>query len=217
MAFIDYGALLRVDGVFLNKDKDLFMDASDTGYVCGAAIDEDGNEHIIDGNYYVYAGDEKLMLCFYKGTIVIVSGNKVIEVISPTQFAAETYTAIPGLEELKVSHLDKQKYPDEATEMDFYDYLDYSLAVTDAKPTWKNYVNYCRMIKNFRRWNRRNKSFTYRFLAEWDYGGHHYEVIYGYGIDPDTVTWCEISSGDSYGFTDTERYIIDRWFTEWLS
>ena len=208
MAFIDYGALLRVDGVFLNKDKDLFMDASDTGYVCGAAIDEDGNEHIIDGNYYVYAGDEKLMLCFYKGTIVIVSDNKVIKVISPTPFAAETYADIPGIDELRISHLDKNKYPYDTFKPVYHNWLE----ILPKKPSWKRYKIFCRLIKYDRR--HRRKDYTLRFFAEWDYGSHHYEVIYGYGIDPDTETWREISGGDSYGFTDTERRIIDGWFDE---
>ena len=33
MAMIDYGAMLRVDGKFINKNCDLFMEQSDTGYV----------------------------------------------------------------------------------------------------------------------------------------------------------------------------------------
>ena len=34
MSMIDYGALLKVDNIFVNKNKDLFMKCSDTGYMC---------------------------------------------------------------------------------------------------------------------------------------------------------------------------------------
>ena len=51
----------------------------------------------------------------------------------------------------------------------------------------------------------------YRFIAEWDYNGHHYEVIFGYGIDNDEEVWNKIKN-DSYGFRQDEIAIIDSWF-----
>ena len=47
MSMIDYGALLRVDGKFINKNCGLFMNASNTGYVCKRAINNDGKEYVI--------------------------------------------------------------------------------------------------------------------------------------------------------------------------
>lgn len=58
MAFIDYGALLKVNGEFINKNRDIFMNKSDTGYICEKAKDDQGDWHSVQGNYFVYAGDE---------------------------------------------------------------------------------------------------------------------------------------------------------------
>ena len=85
MSAIDYGALLRVNGKFINKNDDLFSYCSDTGYVCDKATyysDYEKKEIEIDimGNYYVYAGDENFLLCFYKGyfydTVFFVVNSK---------------------------------------------------------------------------------------------------------------------------------------------
>ena len=54
MALIDWGSLLRVNGKFINKNKDLFMNCSDTGYVCKQAEYPDGTVVYIDGNNFVY-------------------------------------------------------------------------------------------------------------------------------------------------------------------
>ena len=66
-----------------------------------------------------------------------------------------------------------------------------------------------RVIKKYKNviWKTRSS----RWLATWDYNGNHYEVIFGYGIDPNKDVWNRIKL-DSYDFSDVERQIIDGWF-----
>ena len=47
-------------------------------------------------------------------------------------------------------------------------------------------------------------------MAEWDYKGKHYEVIFGYGIDADKEVWDDTKH--RYDFSDVERKVIDEWF-----
>lgn len=215
MAMIDYGALLRVDGKLVNNE--MFMDASDTGYVCKKAYypkyDEDIN---INGNYFVYAGDEELLLCFYKCQCLVISNNKVITGIWSFPFVSETFF-LPNNVNLKISHLDKELRIEPLMEAtNFEDY---------AKETWGElYTNDpCHeMWKYERKWFRKmmslahvhkNISYKYRsnrYLAEWDYKGKHYEVIYGYGIDVDKEVWEDIKH--RYDFSDVERKLINEWF-----
>lgn len=216
MAMIDYGALLRVDGKLINEGE-MFMDSSDTGYVCEkACYMKHGEEINIDKNYFVYAGDEELLLCFYKCLCLVISKNKVIKSIWKTPFASETFF-LPNNVNLKISHLDKELRVEPLMEAtNFEDY---------AKETWGELYtnNPCHeMWKYERKWFRKMMSLAHvyknigykyrsnRYLAEWDYKGKHYEVIFGYGIDSDKECWNRIKNG--YGFSDSERKIIDEWF-----
>ena len=108
MATINYGALLKVNGVFLNKDKDLFMDASNTGYVLEKARYADESiydkEVDIQGNFYVYVGDEDFMLTFYKGYFYIISHGLIIGQLSYSPFISETLH-IADID-IHVEHLD---------------------------------------------------------------------------------------------------------------
>ena len=215
MAMIDYGALLRVDGKLVNNE--MFMDASDTGYVCEKAYypkyDEDIN---INGNYFVYAGDEELLLCFYKCQCLVISNNKVITGIWSVPFASETFF-LPNNVNLKISHLDKElKIEPLLKSTNFEDFMreEYSDHYLESISEYK--------LKNERKWFKKmvkkshtNKNICYkyrtnRYLAEWDYKGKHYEVIFGYGIDADKEVFGDIKH--LYDFTDTERKIIDEWF-----
>ena len=219
MAMIDYGALLRVDGKLINEGK-MFMDSSDTGYVCEKAYypkyDCDYN---INGNYFVYAGDEGLLLCFYKSWCLVISNNEVIRDAWSVPFASETFF-LPNDVNLKISHLDKELRVEPliwTTNLEEY-----------MKDSWGDlYLEDPgrEMWKYERKWFRRmmskahickNISYKYRsqrYLAEWDYKGKHYEVIFGYGIDPNKECWDKIKNS-SYGFSDVERNIIDEWFKE---
>ena len=228
---IDYGALLKVNGEFINKNSDLFMDCSDTGYVCDKAIyfDEYKNkEDVMDinGNYYVYAGDENFMICFYKGYMNVISHNKQICSRWNIPFASETIY-LDGFPSIHVQHLDKNIYtiPVESlgTWKDFV--KQYWIGATGDEKFYEleggheRYKRFRKMLKrnardrkNPKRWDRYR---TGRWLATWEYNEKKYEVIFGYGIDPDEETWERIKFDDEnggYGFTDIEREIIDSWF-----
>jgi len=216
MAFIDYGALLRVDGKFVNKDTDLFMDASDTGYVCDTAIDLDGSEIRVDGNYYIYAGDENLLICFYKTKLVIISGGKVIKRIWRPQFASET---LKDPVRLSIRRLDpERRSPHDWEHWEEYAAVRYGTPVAGYLPLnklqrgEKIFRLWMRQAKRHRRAAKRDCYYSARYLAEWDHDGRHYEVIFGYGIDPASDVWADIRTGDNYDFSDTERKIIDDWF-----
>lgn len=221
MAMLDYGAMLRVDGKFINKNCDLFMKASDTGYVAKDIIDTDGKVRDIDGNYFVYAGDEHFCVAFYKGVYKVISDGKVIYAAWCMPFNSETHF-FPNLPDLKVSRL--SKYFEEVPLESWGTWEDY------VKENWINATGkeklselrhgakeYKRFIKHAKRVAYVNKhggcykTRPYRFLAEWDYNGHHYECIFGYGIDPNEETWNSIKN-DRYDFRQDEINIIDKWF-----
>lgn len=222
MAMIDYGALLRVNGEFVNKNKFLFMEASNTGYVLEKARYSDisiyDKDVDIDGNFYVCAGDKDLLLTFYKGFFYVISNGLILEAIINVPFISDTsYVGDVGI---KVSHLEP----------------DLQIEENDDRWTWKehvkrNWINttgeeklcdlvggkreYQMFLKYIKRSSRRKayKHRTQRWIAEWEHNGYKYEVIFGYGIDPIKNVWDEIKN-DSYGFTDREIEVIDKWFTE---
>ena len=223
MAMIDYGAMLRVDGKFINKNCDLFMEASDTGYVAKDIVDVDGVVRDIDGNYFVYAGDEHFCVAFYKGNYVVISDKKIIFSGWNMPFDSETHF-FNNLPNLKISRLSKY----------------YDTVYLESCGTWEDYVRenwigatgkeklseLSNGTKKYKRFKRRLKKTAYvnkhggcyktrpyRFLAEWDYNGHHYEVIFGSGIDPEEEVWNKIKN-DSYGFRQDEIEIIDSWFND---
>lgn len=209
MAFIDYGALLRVNGKFLNKNDDLFVKSSDTGYVCDkATYYSDSEKKVIEidimGNYYVYAGDENFLLCFYKGYFYVISNNKIIHTVSYNPFISETFY-LDGYPSIKVESLDKTIRREYCALPDEY----------DRKYFYERYGKKKGQVRINRICKRHNKSFyntrSSRWLATWDYNGNHYEVIFGYGIDPVESVWNRIKF-DHYDFSDVERKIIDEWF-----
>ncbi|MBS5083240.1 MAG: hypothetical protein KH031_24155 [Clostridiales bacterium] len=219
MAMIDYGALLRINGKFINKNIGLFMNQSNTGYILEKARYKNSSvndKYInINGNFYVYAGDKNLLLTFHKGSFYVISNGIILKSISFVPFIAETFY-INDIS-IKVAHLE----PD-------------IQANSDKIETWKEFVRnnwinatgeekiydlehgfqeYKRFIKRVKR-ARRNSIYKYRtnrWNVEWKYNGDKYEVIFGYGIDPNIETWNEIKN-NSYGFTEKEINIIDKWF-----
>lgn len=219
MAMIDYGALLRVDGVLVNKDKDLFMDVPD--YVCESA--EYNDEQLeIAGQYFVYAGDEHFFIAFYKTFVTIVSDKKVLKILNPIA-QSETFF-FKDYPTIKVSHLDKNWYSEKFKIQPWREFV---------RETWENatgneklnqlargkehYISYMRWVKRLARINKLKtgwKQQTRRYLAEWDYKGKHYEVIFGYGIDPCSDEKFRISIANTYGYTPIEKAVIDGWFKE---
>lgn len=229
IAAIDYGSLLRINGEFINKNGDLFMDCSDTGYVCDKAtyFDEYKNkEDVMDinGNYYVYAGDENFMICFYKGYMNVISNNKQICSRLNMPFASETIY-LDGFPTIHVHHLDKNIYIEPVESIGTWkDWVKENWIgatgeekLSELENGVKSFRVFLRALKrnardrkNSKRWYRYR---TGRWLSTWDYNGNHYEVIFGYGIDPDEKVWERIKfDDDGYGFTDVEREIIDSWF-----
>lgn len=220
MAAIDYGALLKVNGEFINRNKGLFMDISNTGYIIEKAkyLDATIYDGDIDirGNFYVYAGDRDLLLAFYKGYFLVISNGLILKSISSVPFLAERFYI--GNTSINVSHLE----PDLQTEQD------------DAE-IWKEYVRnnwidksgderICELVGGRREYElflrhiKSHKRSTYkyrtdRWIAEWEHNSNKYEVIFGSGIDPDENVWNEIKH-ESYGFTKREIEVIDGWFSE---
>lgn len=223
MAVIDYGALLRVDGKFINKNADMFMNCSDTGYVAKNIIDTDGQVRDMDGNYFVYAGDEHFCVAFYKGMYKVISDGKVIYSNWDMPFDSETHL-FDDLPDIKVSRLSPEY---EIVPMESWgsweDFVKEHWIGTNGKEKLSELSNGHKAYKRFKRHAKKvgyvnkhggaYKDRPYRFLAEWDYNGHHYEVIFGYGIDNNEEVWDEIKN-EHYGFRDDEKKIIDKWFAE---
>ena len=214
MAMIDYGAILRVDGKIVNNE--LFMEVSDTGYIPPEKVTDDAYEEdiYINGNYFVYAGDEDFLVCFYKTSFVVIYDGRVV--LSRWGFWYEnilSYTHyLNKLPSITISRLDKNKH---CSGEDLLDYVDYYELIEEARKHNKKreLLRWQRVAKRIYR-NRKAGRYQYysqRFVATWDYDGRHYECIYGYGIDPNKEVWGEIKH-KHYDFSDTERRIIDSWF-----
>lgn len=86
MAMIDYGAILKKNKVIINKNE-MFMDMEKA---VGFEIDKiehdywnkgEMSELKISHQYFVYMGDEELLVFIYKHIVYIVSNNKLFKVI----------------------------------------------------------------------------------------------------------------------------------------
>lgn len=229
MAVIDYGCLFRLNGKLINKNKDLFLRCSDTGYVCKEAEYFDDYEKkwktiFIDGNYFVYAGDENFLVVFYKGLFYVIHNNKIICSRWNNPFISETIY-FDGLPSIKVEHLDKNLYVESIESLGTWkDYIKENWQDTtgneklsELENGHKRYKWFMKALKRNSRWlkhpDKYDKYRTDRWLATWDYNGNHYEVIFGYGIDTNKKVWDNIKY-DSYEFTEIEREIIDKWFED---
>lgn len=222
MAAVDYGALLRVNGKFVNKNCNLFMESSNIGYSLEKArfadvsiYDEDVD---IDGNFYVYAGDENLLLTFYKGYFYVISNEKILKVVSNVSFISETFYI--GSVKIKVSHLEPELQVKEDNLGTWQEYVKENWVdatgnekLCELEGAQKEYKCFLKRSKRKAEGRNAYKDRTQRWLAQWEHNGDMYEVIFGYGIDPNEEVWNDIKN-DSYGFTKKEIEVIDRWFTE---
>lgn len=206
MAFIDYGALLRINGKFVNKNKELFMESSSSGEIIGDVNYSDTQDLHIEGNYFVIAGDKKFCLCFYKTHFIVVSGRSVVRYWYNMCFSGEMF----DVNEVNIS----VKMIDSTYELEYY-------GVPDED-------TYCRYIYNY---GKRRGSLMYqrrykkvrkvaykqkhgqKFFATWEYNGDKYEVIFGYGIDPNEETYNDIKF-NSYNYSKKEIELIDEWFNQ---
>lgn len=209
MAFIDYGAMLRIDGRFVNKNTSLFMKVSDTGYEPPEYVEYEGAKFNIRGNYFVYAGDEEFLICFYKNIYIIISNGEVLKASYGDNISRISYI-FPQCE-VTIKHLDNNKYIwKEAVTLDEFDKN--HIKVTKCK----QYIRIIhRQCKRANRLKRNKGSWVYdkspRYIATWEYKGRKYECIFGYGIDPQRDVWDDIKY-NRYYFSDIERNIIDSWF-----
>ena len=223
MAAIDYGALLKVNGKFINKNGELFMDASDTGYILENAKYKDTSIYDkdvdIDGNFYVYAGDKDLLLTFYKGFFYVISDGLILTAVSNVPFISETFN-INGVK-IKVSHLELELQIDEGEDVGTWkDFVREHWRGATGEEKLSQLENGLKQYKIFLKKLKRKasgrdvyKDRTQRWIAGWEHNGDKYEVIFGYGIDPCEEVWNDIKN-DSYGFTKREIKIIDGWFSE---
>lgn len=210
MSMVDYGALLRVDGKLVNRDGDLFMDMQEA---VGFTLDKaqyfyNGKDYEIDisDNFYVYAGKPEFLLTFYKTHFYIISNGKVIKSVSTDERINEYSFYINGVN-VTVSQLDKkwrnnyyEKFDDDDKERLYY--------LHGKKRA--NMIIY-RQAKKSRRVSYRYKSC--RYIAKWEHDGKKYEVLYGYGIEPDFDIWNGVKDR-AYDFSDDEKKFIDSWFAE---
>lgn len=224
MSAIDYGALLRIDGKFINKNGDLFMDMADAvGCEIEKVCDLKGREYSISGDWYVYAGEYDLYLCFYKGYFIVVKNNVVVFTYIGSPHIAETFK-ISGIPEISVRHLDPELRKTIKKGKSWTEYVKDTYIGATGKETLSELQNgqyiYKKFLRRAKQIGRKNRSGSYgkdrsyRYLASWEYNGRKYEVIFGYGIDPNEAVWNNIKN-TSYGhFSETEKKIIDKWFSE---
>lgn len=121
-----------------------------------------------------------------------------------------------GLPTVYVEHLDKKlHYPkyllnEPAYESDDFDVWEYYYGKRMAK-------RIVRRCNEKRRRNLKNKSlmeYGRKLLATWEYNGHKYECIFGYGVDSSQELWFKYDFQKDYDYTEAEFSFIDTWFKE---
>lgn len=217
MAAIDYGTMLRVNGKFINRNKNIFDEGAVAypGYIPKQAIYK--NDKVdIEGNFFLYAGNEELLLAFWKTEIYVISHEEITNIIFHNPFLSETVFCKDT--KIQISHLDKKYQTEEKTFETWFQYVKENW--TGATGNEKDYElqDGKKRHKIHRRWCKRQNRYpgfrylTSRYLAEWEHDGNHYEVIFGYGIDSQEEVWSAIKKGNVYDFTEIEKGIIDDWF-----
>lgn len=194
MAMVDYGAILKVNGKFINKNKNI--------------------------GGFVIVGDKDFLLTFYKYSCYIYHNEKVISYTHEMPFNGMVIYN-ENLPSVKIEHLDKERQPWKSELFTWREYVDIHLFyandltekdLKDIKNRYhKHYIKYLRRLKDKKRIDSQYKNYTPRWKATWDYKDNHYEVIFGAGIDPNEKVW-NIIKNKAYDFTDYERKIIDEWF-----
>ena len=204
MAMIDYGAILMIDGKKYNDT--MFMETSDCGFVPEKAYSKEYNQWLdIKGNYFVYAGDDNFMLVFYKTWAYVITAGEIIYSAPFNMNYPGLTRYFDGLPTVTFEHLDKNRYEEYLTDVDDDDYRYYISRYGIKRGT----LYYYRALKRCERakW----LCYTNRYVARWEYQGRKYEVIYGYGVDPDKECWERIRD-EAYDFTEIEKQKIDRCF-----
>lgn len=205
MAFIDYGALLKVNDKFINKNQDLFMKQSSSGDIIGK-IEIDEMTKDVEGNYFAIAGDKNFCLCFYKMHFIVIFNNTVIKTWYNEGFDGESFI-INGVN-ISIKMIDP------SFDLIHYDRPDEEDIKFIKNSFDKKYAN--KILKEkYKACNRiaYKEKHGQKFIANWEYKGNKYEVIFGYGIDPNEKKYNEIKF-DSYNYSEKEIKFIDKWFND---
>lgn len=207
MSCIDYGVMLKVNGVFINKNQDFAMEKSDTGYMCEKAFSKFSNDYLqVQDNFFIYAGDNQFLVCIYKSLIVFISDEKVLNYVWSSPFKTQTLF-FDNLPSVTITKLDNDGYMDTLFSFDENIYCYKSeKEYKKIKLKWAKTLHQRNKRKNF--WFKRD---TQRWLATWEHNNNKYEVIFGYGVDNCKDIWEEIKD-NSYHFTEKEKRIINEWF-----
>lgn len=209
MAFMDYGALCRKDGVLINRDN-FFMDVPE-GFpkkvLCGekeVPVEELMGHGIL--------GDPDFFVIFYKGSCNVAEDGKLAKRHPFYQrFLSETFFYEKA--DLTVSLLDREKHFGETLKdvlEDVRDFEGFCKELGGIPGGKRRYLQ--RQIRALAR-RRRNRSFwthSQRWKCAWEKGGHKYEAIFGFMVDPKAETWSRLRK--KADFSKEEVRIIDEWF-----
>lgn len=106
-------AILKIDGVFVNKNKGLFMDMEEAvGFVVDNVTDNKGYIHLINNEYFVYAGDSHFMLCFSGSDCDVISDNKFLKWIGLKEDSIKEIFYFENLPQVTIERTNKEKYVD---------------------------------------------------------------------------------------------------------
>lgn len=216
MAMVDYGVMIKKNGIFVNKNMDIFEMFEENPYIPETAVYKN-NIVRIDGNYFAYIGDNDLMLCFYKNYITIISNGQILDEFylnDDIQGESHIYNDV----EINLNRLDKTyKYiMNENYGQTWADYVkDIYIEATGNEKLYeldngkRNYKKFLRIKKRICR----DKGIIYKYLVNqfictFTYKGDKYEVIFGSMIDAREKVYNQIKNG----YTPTVINIIDKWF-----
>lgn len=168
-------------------DKECFK--IDNGYRPKYAVYRGYNEkYNIDGNYFAYLGDNDLCVCFYKCSMLILKGEKVLYSSWNHLFSSETFY-VDGVK-FNVSWINK----------------DWITHIDNDNQTWEEYIRenwrnatgkekyyelqagksalrrFRRLRKRKNRPNKWDRNRPNKFCAKWEHNGNKYEIVFGYGI-----------------------------------
>ncbi len=199
MAMVDYGAVVKKNGVIITKRKGgLFQNYTDLKYVC-----EYDNVEYPDGTWELKERDtnvdETMVQRYSYKTERDENGNYkfIIEGIHPDKFSmAGNYMALIGDKDVMIGF-----YKDEFM-------LAYDGIMANVEEVAKQYgldeytykwfsvhkktkVYHLDRIGDFIVKPITNKTDDNVFLAKFKYKGDKYEVLYGHGVDPDLGFMCD--------------------------
>lgn len=216
MSMMDYGAMLRKNGKFLNKNRFAFMSKSDTGYMLEEAIFPDGEKRLIHDNYFVYAGDEEFLLVFYKTILHVISHGKVLWSFGNTSLLSQTMH-FEGLPSVTVAHLDKNPIPEDCSVDE--ELKDSLIEIFGKRRGEQKYLRICKKVNYYTRKYKTSGKYRGtgqlgpRYITTWNHNGNHYEVIFGYDITTDEKVWEIVRENrKDCCISEKEIEIIDDWF-----